>query len=64
MFQTLTMGDANAPKPQLPPFTPLKFHWNQHNLYEQFKSFKRVVEVAFKGQYEKSSNSVKSVCPS
>ena len=53
------MGDADAPKIQLPPFTPPKFHWNQDNLYEQFKSFKRVVEFAFKGQYEKCSNSVK-----
>ena len=53
------MGNADAPKPQLPPFTPPKFHWNQDNLYEQFKSFKRVVEFAFKGQYEKCSNSVK-----
>ena len=51
MFQTLTMGDASAPKPQLPPFIPPKFHWNEDNLYEQFKSFKRVVEFAFKGQY-------------
>ena len=59
MFQTLTMGDAVAPKPQLPPFTPPKFHWNLDNLYEQFKSFKRVIEFAFKGQYEKCSNSVK-----
>ena len=59
MFQTLTMGDANAPKPQLPSFTPPKFYWNQDNLHEQFKSFKHVVEFAFKGQYEKCSNSVK-----
>ena len=59
VFQALTMGDADAPKPQLPPFTPPKFHWNQDNLYEQFKSFKRVVEFAFKGQYEKCSNSIK-----
>ena len=53
------MGDADVPKPQLPPFTPPKFHWNQDNLYEQFKSFKCVVEFAFKGKYEKCSNSVK-----
>ena len=53
------MGDTDAPKPQLPPFTQPKFHWNQDNLYEQFKSFKRVVEFAFKGQYETCSNSVK-----
>ena len=53
------MGDTDAPKPQLPPFTPPKFHWNQDNLYEQFKSFKCVVEFAFKGQYEKCLNSVK-----
>ena len=53
------MGNANAPKPQLPPFTPSKFHWNQDNLYEQFKSFKRGIEFAFKGQYEKCSTSVK-----
>ena len=57
------MADADAardtPKVQLPPFTPPKFHWNQDNLYEQFRSFKRVVEFAFKGQYEKCSNNVK-----
>ena len=49
----------DTPKVQLPPFTPPKFHWNQNNLYEQFRSFKRVVEFAFKGQYEKCSNNVK-----
>ena len=48
------MRDADAPKTQLPPFTPPKFHWNQDNLYEKFKSFKHVVEFAFKG-----SNNVK-----
>ena len=53
------MGDAHAPKPQLPPFTPPKFHWNQDNLHEQFKSFKCVAEFAFKGICEKCSNSVK-----
>ena len=57
------MADADAagdtPKVQLPPFTPPKFHWNQDNLYKQFRSFKRVVEFAFKGQYEKCSNNVK-----
>ena len=53
------MGDADAPKPQLPPFTPPKFHWNQDNPYEQFESFKHVVEFAFKGQYKKCSNSVR-----
>ena len=57
MFQTLTMGDTDAPRPQLTPFTPPKFHWNEDNMYEQFKSFKHVVEFAFKGQYEKCSNS-------
>ena len=60
---SLTMADADAardtPKVQLPPFTPPKFHWNQDNLYKQFRSFKRVVEFAFKGQYEKCSNNVK-----
>ena len=55
----LTMDDADAPKPQLPPFTPPKFHWNQKILYEQFKSFKCVIEFAIKGQYERCSNSVK-----
>ena len=55
------MGDADAPKLQLPPFTPPKFHWNHDNLYGQFKSFKRVVEFTFKGQYEKCS--VLSVSP-
>ena len=53
------MGDADASKAQLPPFTPPKFHWNQDNLCEQFKSFKHVGEFAFKGQYKKCSNSVK-----
>ena len=53
------MGNIDAPKPQLPPFTPTKFNWNQDNLYEQFTSLKRVVEFAFKGRYEKCSNSVK-----
>ena len=53
------MDDTDAPKAQLPPFILPKFHWNQDNLYEQFKSFKCVIEFAFKGQYEKSSNSVK-----
>ena len=51
--------DATEHKGQLPPFTPPKFNWNQDNLYEQFKSFKRVVEFAFKGQYEKCSNGIK-----
>ena len=57
------MADADAardtPKVQLPPFTPPKFHWNQDNLYKQFRSFKRVVEFAFKGQCEKCSNNMK-----
>ena len=51
--------DAVDHKGQLPPFTSPKFNWNQDNLYEQFKSFKCVVEFAFKGQYEKCPNSVK-----
>ena len=51
--------DAIDHKGQLPPFTPPKFNWNQDNVYEQFKSFKHVVEFAFKGQYEKCSNSIK-----
>ena len=46
-------------KGQLPPFTPPKFSWGQDNLYEQFKSFKCVVEFTFKGQYAKCVNSVK-----
>ena len=57
------MADADAagdtPKVQLPPFTLPKFYWNQDNLYKQFRSFKRVIEFAFKGQYEKCSNNVK-----
>ena len=57
------MADADAagdtPKIQLPPFAPSKFHWNQENLHEQFRSFKRVVEFVFKGQYKKCSNNVK-----
>ena len=50
---------GDGPRGQLPPFTPHRFNWNQDNLYEQFKSFKRVVEFAFKGQYEKCSDSIK-----
>ena len=57
------MADADAvddtPKVHLPPFTPPKFHWNQDNLYKQFKSFKQVVKFAFKGQYERCPNSVR-----
>ena len=53
------MDDADAPKPQLPPFTPPKIPLDQDNLYEQFKSFKCVVEFSFRGQYKKCSNSVK-----
>ena len=51
--------DAVEHKGQLPPFTPPKFNWNQDNLYEQFKSFKRVVEFTFQGQYEKCLNGIK-----
>ena len=51
--------DATEHKGQLPPFTPPKFNWNQDNLYEQFKSFKRVVDFTFQGQYEKCSNRIK-----
>ena len=51
--------DGDGPRGQLPPFIPPRFNWNQVNLYEQFKNFKRVVEFAFKGQYEKCSNSIK-----
>ena len=51
--------DATDHNGQLPPFTPPKFNWNQDSLYKQFKSFKRVVEFAFKGQYEKCSNRIK-----
>ena len=50
---------ADGHKGQLPLFTPPKFHWNQDKLYKQFKSFKHVVEFAFKDQYEKYPNSVK-----
>ena len=53
------MADVDAPKPQLSPFTPPKFHWNQDNLYQQFMSFKHVVEFAFKGQNKTCSNNVK-----
>ena len=52
-------NDATEHKDQLPPFTPPKFHWNQDNLYEQFKSFKRVVEFTFQEKYEKCSNGIK-----
>ena len=51
--------DDDDHKGQLPPFTPPKFSWDQDNLYEQFKSFKRVVDFAFKGQYAKCAKSVK-----
>ena len=51
--------EATEHKGQLPPFTPPKFNWNQDNKYEQFKSFKRDVEFAFQGQYEKCSNGIK-----
>ena len=37
--------DASDHRGQLPPFSPVKFNWNQDNLYEQFRSFKRVVEL-------------------
>ena len=49
-------NDATEHKGQLQPFTPPKFNWNQDNLYEQFKNFKRVLEFAFKRQCEKCSN--------
>ena len=54
-------GDNNASdhRGQLPTFSPPKFNWNQDNLYEQFKSFKRVAEFTFQGQYEKCSNGIK-----
>ena len=52
-------NDRVEHKGQLPPFTPSKFNWNQDNLYEQFKSFKRVVEVTFRGQFERCSNGIK-----
>ena len=53
-------GDgAPAHKGHLPPFTPPRFNWTQDNLYEQFKSFKRVVEFVFRGQYENCSNGIK-----
>ena len=52
-------GDDDDHKGQLLPFTPPKFSWGQGNLYEQFKSFKHVVDLAFKGQYTKCANSVK-----
>ena len=55
LLHILNANHVDAPKAQLPPFTPPKFHWNQDNLYEQFNSFKRVVEFAFKGQYKKCS---------
>ena len=51
--------DASDHRGQLPPFSPPKFNWNQDNVYEQFKSFKRVVEFIFQGQYEKCSNGIK-----
>ena len=51
--------DGYGPRGQLLPFTPPRFNWNQDNLYEQFKNFKRVVEFTFKGQYEKCSDSIK-----
>ena len=52
-------NSAPEHKGHLPPFTPPRFNWNQDSLYEQFKSFKHVVEFAFKGQYENCSNGIK-----
>ena len=48
---TMPGDDDGAPehKGHLPPFTPPRFNWTQDNLYKQFKSFKQVVEFAFKG---------------
>ena len=43
--------DGDGPGGQLPPFTPPRFNWNQDNMYEQFKSFKKVVEFTFKGMW-------------
>ena len=51
--------DASDQRGQLLPFSPPKCNWNEDNLYEQFKSFKRVVEFTFQGQYEKCSNRIK-----
>ena len=51
--------DVSDHRGQLPPFSAPKFNWNQDNLYKQFKSFKRVVEFASQGQYEKCSNRIK-----
>ena len=59
MFKTIMPGNDDDHKGQLLPFTPPKFSWGQDNLYEQFKSFKRVVDFTFKGQYAKCANSVK-----
>ena len=53
-------GDgAPEHKGHLPPFTPPRFNWIQDNLYKRFKSFKRVVEFTFRGQYENCSNGIK-----
>ena len=52
-------NDITEHKGQLPPFTPPKFNLSQDNLNEQSKSFKRVVEFAFQGQYKKCSNRIK-----
>ena len=51
--------DVVEHKGQLPPFTPPKFNWNQDILHEQFKSFERVLEFTFRGQYERCSNGIK-----
>ena len=51
--------EASDHRGHLPPFSPPKFNLNQDNLYKQFKIFKRVVELAFQGQYEKCSNVIK-----
>ena len=50
---------GDGPRGQLQLFTPPRFNWNQDNLYEHFKNFKRDVEFAFKGRYEKCSDSIK-----
>ena len=52
-------NDTVEHKSHQPHFTPPRFNWHQDNLYKQFKSFKRVVEFKFQGQYKKCSNGIK-----
>ena len=49
--------DAVDHKGQFPPFTSLKFNWNQDNLSNS-KASKGVAEFTFTGQFEKCLNGI------